>query len=586
MCLLEKMRFVGFVFFLASWRYSFADVCTRLYELRFENIGRGLLLEVHPDIPPYCDHRDLCVGFVTATTGQLLSCGEAFRRLMKHQERFIHSPPIIQRIENSVTLLIADYKEYLLLAKVPSVDSLMSIHVSFRGLVQTMESSVSQIIQYMANNFPRMYYDDDNLGHHLRTLTNAVNSIVQNPLYKLTQMNVRKYIFRSCWMNKWASYGHILLQSIVHAPFDEIELMIISFAPIMHAFLHMSTTLGVYHPDQFTGYLWVLSAIVRYDPLYVVSEQDRVWFVSQGYFRNWENSPAVPVDSGIDFQSLKTSMWDPQELFPDSPMDLRQMVLRNVHEGNLKQLQKLMILARSIGEAKLFFDVDDDQKALIERELGDRSLKDDFTLLTLARIFRDRIDASIKFTYLSTRVHPFPRKDHERRLPIRYGFFGPCRDSLTDQIMQLDASDFSSIVTIVPNFGPDQHDDEKSPHARDVALLASFFDSDMFETEWSFDSEDGLIQPVYKLRFTTSLQRDQQSQTALGRILGIYIRIASMRKPLSQFIFAPSPTASVFETIFFNSYYVRKGVYDVIPTNMLEHLFSNGNQLVNALRDN
>ena len=366
------MRLLAFVVFLASWGFSFADVCTRLYELRFENIGRGLLLAVHPDVPPYSDHRDLCVGFVTATTGQPLSCQEAFRRLMKHQERFIDSPPIIHRMDYSVAMLLRDYQEFLSLPNlIRHTECFNAMPASIRGLVQTMETSVLGIIQYMANHFPRMYYDDKTLGPHLRSLQNAVNSIVQDQHYTRIEirMNVRKYIFREFWRTKWGSYVNILLQSISLASFDEMELMLISYAPIMHAYVHMSTVLQVYYTDQFAGYLWVLSAIVRYDPLYAMTSEDRAWIIPQWYMEGPSDSAPVPIDSGIDLQYLKTSLWNPQDRFPDSPMELQQMVLQSVREKNLHQMKILMVLVRCIGEKNLFFHLDDDHKALLESEL-------------------------------------------------------------------------------------------------------------------------------------------------------------------------------------------------------------------------
>ena len=192
----------------------------------------------------------------------------------------------------------------------------------------------------------------------------------------------------------------------------------------------------------------------------------------------------------------------------------------------------------------------------------------------------------MKFELFSVVYYMFRRKDNGRKLPVFEHAFGPCRDSLINQIMQLDAFELMTVAFVwyLSSSHPRRDGSSDVLHA---AMLRSFFDSDMFEeTEWSFDSaDDDSIQPVYKLRFTSS-QRDRKMHTALGRFLGISLRFSNLRKFLSQFIFAPSPTASIFETIFFNSYYVRNGVYDVIPTNILEHLFSNGQQLVNALRAN
>ena len=571
---------------LLSLRCMFGDVCDRMSALQHDFADSILVLQ-----KPYCDHRDICVGIVSRTSGMEISCKNIFHLLMSHQARFVDEPPILMPLRTSFREIQRDYNEFMTSkdAGRENDDSLSTISENSRRLLRVMEVSVLEIVKHVQLLFPRIYYDDSVAGIDLRIFHRALNELFEEiPEHHPNALAITKYIYRSFWMGKWSSVITMMLKHLATLPMNEMEPMLVSYAPTIHSFLRTCSELNFVYSGHFQGYLWVLTSLVKYDPLY--SPESRVWVIPRPLTLVSTSSPVVPIDLQMDMDFLYQLLWQ----HPQCPEEFSKSLLTSIEEQDIDEMRKLAVVARYIGESNIRVQLTLEQKAVIETMLGNdtrhRDFVDSFTLFTLVSIFKNQLSPNFEASIFGIPYSGYKKSEHMKTLKIVYGFSGPSIEGFINQIMQLDKFDFFACATLFWRIDAPDSCLVGIPQTSDQLqqdLLKAFFDSDMFISEWSFDHADetAVGRPVYQLRYT-SPDRDRRLQTALGRLIGLSLRSpGSLRKNLLSYIVAESPESTIFETMFFSSYYIRNGVYDVIPFGLVEHRFANAAQLIRALEN-
>jgi hypothetical protein len=145
-------------------------------------------------------------------------------------------------------------------------------------------------------------------------------------------------------------------------------------------------------------------------------------------------------------------------------------------------------------------------------------------------------------------------------------------------ILSVDQYRLSQSNLIEWNVKVDPADPRPLPSREDLHrdLLAGFFNSSAFARTKTHTGE-----LVYS--FNPSFRNDNALHVALGRLIGICLSSPCLRSLLKPYLTRRPEQTSLFQTIFFSSDWVRRGVYDVLPYGMLETVFSDVTALVEAL---
>jgi hypothetical protein len=151
--------------------------------------------------------------------------------------------------------------------------------------------------------------------------------------------------------------------------------------------------------------------------------------------------------------------------------------------------------------------------------------------------------------------------------------------SITDKILSLDRQDLSKDVLFLAPLGIVQL---SQLSILDV-MLRTFFPpmSDLLVPVYLTEiAESSNTTSLYYRVNVTHAESRKDEQIALGRLIGLAVESLTPGQILSKYLVG-SPT--ILQTLFFNSYHVRAGFYQVITENAVEENFSSGFDFIEAL---
>ena len=586
---------------LCPFAITTADVCSRLYTVRAEIPSLTIQPRISTDVYPYCDQHDICVGIVV--DGKYLPCQEAFVILTRHTERELDLPPILMPSPSFPNAVLTDYQNSLSdRNNSRDISELGEMPPELSNLMVSFELAVRTVAWRSAQLFPRLFYDnnvDGALFGKLRELTDAMRAILHASNLEI-RFKFAKYIHRSFWVRSWTSGIDSMIRYVAQNSLTDMELIISSIAPSVHAFFYCSIHLGIdYRVFMFpTDLFWILTALAKFHPLYT---DDPMWVLPRSVLDAC--SIDVRVGADIDWEHFQEMVWM-QPLSKNSThfetlfLRIVRMLMNSLRHWNssshsvlrrpetqsrIKTLQMYAYTVRYIGESTNVDTVDAETMDAVNTLL---SSKDSLavqighlTISTLLRLTRSRINPQILWGFA---VQPQVRMrlcDRSERLTLTY--LAPGKPNLRDFVLGILSLDRYRLMQLEPikwviSMAPGDTVGPKSIFEIYRDFLAMFLETAML-TKISNTSDS-----YYVLSSVHYGANDNPFQIAFGRLLGILLRTKHLRALLVSCWTRSQPT-SLFETIFFGSHFVRKGVYDVLPHGVLEIMFPDAHALVNSL---
>ena len=583
---------------------STTDVCCRLYEIRGE-IGSVNITATCGGPRPFCDHHDMCSG-MQVDGEPPLTCERAFELLTRHYERPpLEIPPILASTARFRREVSRDFINSL-----NDTDHFRDDHffgqmrTVFQRVLLNAQGVVARITDRNTRMFPRILYNDEIDGtfyRRLKNITDRIKSSIDFSGPESAQI-VIKYIHRSFWMREWSFQISSMVRYVAQQSLQDMELVMASMAPTMHAYLYLSSVLEIDYEISIDWY-WLIPLLSKYHPLYIQDPADLVWLV-----------PTIPgnvvpveiqVGPDIDWAHFQDLVWEP---YMTGDPDAFSRDLRNPDILARSALASIRRLVAVTGEEESE-DTDNQFDELIQvlhrfaytlRYLGNETgidlvgvnsetLEavnrvisagtpsgfeiDHFTLTTMLRLSRSQLTLATLWTLVIPHTIKMRACDGFKEVNITYlPSGGPNISEFVNGILSIDPYHLSqqepfrwSIHALSYSQLPsDVHSD----------LLAMFFCSPVF-TRTSFNGDDIYAINAHPRNF-------KEIHIALGRLIGVYLRSPSLRLLLIPYWTRSHPT-SLFETIFFGSHYVRRGVYHVVPYGILEDMFPNAQALVSSL---
>jgi hypothetical protein len=569
---------------------STTDVCCRLYAIR------GVLDSVNiqsTGLTTFCDQDDMCVGI--SIDDQPLTCKHAFALLTRHNERLLATPPILMPRPRFRTEVSADF-----LVSLNDTDGsrdlhyFQQMHPEFQNLLVSMARIVQRIAGRTRGMFPRIFYDDEIDGplfQDLMRLTDIVKESMDHAVEEDTLI-VIKLIHRSLWMREWSFYIQQMVRYIAQQSLADMELAIIASAPTMHAYLYLCSNLEIDYYFS-TDWHWILLILTKYDPLYS-EDPDVVWMVP----RTHRQMVAVDIQLGpdIDWSHFQEIVWDLRSSNNATDYDCKlrnpkylaralvsligQLVaLRHRLDANqfgsqlnefnkhIQALHRVVYTLRFLGQ-ETDLDIRHVTPEILETVTNPSEFHiDHFSMTTLLRVTRSYLSPAVLWTRISPQTIKRRACDPFHSLTLSYT--PSSRLNITEFVNGMLALDPYTLSHDLPfNWHVILDSPEYQPSMADLHrdALVAFFESPMFETT----------------RESVFTRNWKELHIALGRLIGICLRSPLLRGLLIRYWTRPEPTL-IFDTIFFGSHYVRRGVYDVIPYGVLEDMFPDARVLVDSL---
>ena len=436
-------------------------------------------------------------------------------------------------------------------------------------------------------HFPRLVYSEEIDGEVLRNISANIHSLVDaSGSHRIT---VSRIVRGLGWMRKWAWTMVVVMEHIASRTglsMKESELLLISIAPSMHAFLHALFYLEIDFPDLFFGFQNIIMSVGQYHPLYI--EDDPVWFIRlTPEFRTdmSTNRPLVKMPVGVpDLDFLQMEWGDDrfEELLVDPHVLVREVSqvfrcpilnrpFRPSYSESVTVMERVSLVMYTLAYFRevdaeyyqqlvlaglLDFKLDRIQQPL-SRIIQMASLMHDYaTIRFLIEIFGDMITDKKALLFLITPIDNMAnrfvrirRDQHETLFP----FFPEIQDTLTT-IANLTRFQLAGYI----QFGS--------------VPLTLIFEPLM---ENLFSSTSGIFWYNNGQYLLTEHTRTQPLLLiGIGRLLGLIVKFGNPGNILSQFIgSSSSPLSSVQESLFFSSEGMRQGFYDVIIQDTFEGVF-------------
>ena len=459
-------------------------------------------------------------------------------------------------------------------------------------LAELVETHTDRVLA----QFPRLVYSDDLDGTLLRNISANIQSIADTSGSNIR--HVSRVVRRITWMRKWAWTIVVLMEHITRRSgltFRESELLLVSIAPTMHAFLHALFMLEIDFPDFFLGFQNVISSVTKYHPIY--TRDDTVWYIRlTPEFRNEiytsEPIPVFPLD--VPDVEFFESQWG--EEFLAEILTTPRSLVQHIH-----RLLNSLILTRPFRPSRFEASALMEPLALTMHTL--RYLKefspDYYRELVLAGLLDSKPNRAqtplTRAMQIATLLH-----DHVTIRGIMEHFSNLI---LNDKVMLTNIVAIDNMANRLVSISS-QEIGTRLVYSTDVKeTLHAISNCTRFELAGPIHLGFVPIQDLFEVLldnvflhangiFTFSHNHYQLTESALtrsslvlgiGRLFGLIVKSGNPLNMLGRYITIASPSSTVFETFFFSSETLRRGFHDVILENSIESIYQYGSQIVTAL---
>jgi hypothetical protein len=585
---------------LVTTTISTTDVCCRLYALRGEIQSVSILSVTNATaaVEPYCDIHDICSGF--EVEGEPITCQEAFVLLTRHSSRPpLDTPPILMPYKD--THLEGNWNGS---NRSRDVDEWGRISPEVQQNIVAMRAVVIDITERNGKMFPRIFYDDEidgRLFRELKTFTDSLKRRIGNTNSQLIQ-TVARFIHRAHWMRFWSFYVESLMEYVATLSLVDMPIAIESIAPTMHAYMYLCTNLEIHYESSKDSY-WLLTLLSRHDPLYIRNPADLVWIVPHQHDSLVEIQIGQDIDSthfddivwGSDWEDLRPHL-DNLEFVADSfiacigeladvsraiddGQDLDEAFHEHVIDSH-RLAYTLRYLGRETEHDPGPFDASSHRwlREIISAGIPSRFQIDRFTMTTLLRVTRSRLEPDLLWKFITPHNLEPPAYYGIQTLNISYLASG--RPSMREIIVRISSVD-PYRLSRAAHLPWHVMGAEKSLIELHADFLAAIFATRLFARNTTLTGH-----PFYATDLTT-WEHDVRSYLAIhrtmGRLFGTCLRDPALRGLLTPYWITSSQPSTLLDTIFFGSFYIRKGVYDVLPYGVLEEMFPNANAMIDSL---
>ena len=441
----------------------------------------------------------------------------------------------------------------------------------------------------------RYIYEESIDGSLLRNFTQLSRDIAETSERGLF---FGRFVRNSESMRRLARYIQHQLHYLASRPMHETELVASSMAPWLHAFLYSLNQMDILYPLYWDQNGYALKILVRYHPKYTLGtgyhSGDGVWYILldshfaspgslESYFeRNvgvlWEDVEDFFLAHGDSIPPRNASFLL-QEIEYELDRYLKGQTLDVVQDASTRierYTYALEVMHRTEKELDLVVDPGFMWSivAFTRNEQRGNARENTVTVESLKRIFSPYFSPSEKVETLTLLPYYLPL--------VR-------------------AIDLNITLTLTHHTGTGFRLDEV---VKDILALTN---DKMFLTfDWMTREDDaaGVLDTetlIYEIMdlfispgadtfdpFAGDLLDDindhyRDIQIALGRFMGMLFSMGYVDCIVGRYIVGRGPLTTIFETVFFNSRFVRQGFYDVYLYGTLEQSFANGQEFVDAM---
>ena len=496
----------------------------------------------------------------------LVRCKEAFEALIRLQKRQVDTPPIVSRIGlTELQEMNANQERF---EKGHMLKNTTGVMPELDSLAATVDS----VNRRMLESFPHMVLDIQIDGNLLTQFVEQADRLAKELSLSYRATEIRSLTYQSLWFQKLTWKIFVMFDHIVVSgkPIQDIELLMIAFAPFVHAYMHASFLLELHHPKLLMSRTtWdIIHSLVKYHPIYTM--EDGVWYLPvhpAWFLLSWvPTREPIPVDSADTEHALSImdSIPDIRVNHTSSRIIVNWEPAMNhsqderVYRDSVEQVHyAIRVMREHYGPSFVTINILNDERQSILQQ------PDQVSRLSIAAV--DIINESVPVNILLNQVMWMTSSGAE-----------VIRKRIRGVWILIRSSDYMK------------------------DSLDQIADTDVFFLQMQFNIRvDGQIVPlnewirhVLKNFFLYRVVQDDMGDSrsvlvAFGRIIALAILHRSGLDVLFQLISRQSAlgdTPTIDETIFFNSHYIRSGFYDIYHEGMLESLFrNNGNRLIEAL---
>ena len=530
-----------------------------------------------------CRDDGNCSKIETGSSSQtvIVSCTRAFAMLMGSVHRRVTEPPII-----AFRRVYAPTVSYTISAR-------SRISRRFFNLIE-------QITKRIHSRFPRLVYVEEHDAPILRALVTMARKI--SGLVKMSPA-IEVNLYREPKIIEWKWSIQMITDYIKLASvsFLETERILISVAPFVHAFLHVAYYLDIASGDELQKCIDfdVLTTIVKYHPLYTQEdEDDGVWYIR--FPKRVDLSSTLQTLGPISFVTAPElcdleEYWGPQVYDLNFPETLFRSLSRYV--GNMTVdpetkgwLKQTLITLKLFSEKRMVkvHWIHQIQTDAIDRLASQTLFQKHYEgnqseLLRLMMMLRERLHLTVQLrllvplSYMNSYIARAPNVCALMRRPIL---------SFEDKLECISGANKFQLTWQLQLFRTKIN--SPKPYQMLPIGMGNFYKTLLEDT---FDPARGIFLPVVMSadehrRFVLNRTRDNDEAFAsTNRRLRVFVgrlMALTLREEFGAYLmdYLPKKSASdyqqtIMETIFFNSWYIRSGFYDVYHEGMLERIYKN-----------
>ena len=560
------------------------DACRSLANIQgtqYEVIGR-----------PFCDYADKCVGITLHDS--VVSCKEAYEAVTRLTVRPISVPPIVRiypfLFDSDIDQEERDYQFSVVAHNFSScAEPLLTL---LNQLEHVADRFASRIIEF---NY-RYIYEESIDGPLLRNFTQLSRDIADTGECRwfCCLPEHRKHVRYSESMRRLGRYIQHQLHYLASRPMHETELVASSMAPWLHAFLYSLHQMGILYPQFLVDYGYALQILVRYHPQY--TSDDGVWYIlldSQFWF-SFSNESYFKRNENSSWEDVEDLFFANNDVVPPRNASLLLTLLAyelglyfdDANAGDFayiaKRIERIVYALEIIhisGEEGIDLPIDDAAMShitsIIRYEHPHQSRVNHVTTQSLQRVFSRYLTLVEKAEILIPLPNYLPcvrEIDLDHNFTLRYH---PGTGYLLDEIVHdlLALSHDDMFLTLQLKMGWTNR--TEIPDARTLItqildlFLSPIADTfDPFAGDWLDDINDHY----------------RDIQIALGRFIALLMTMDCTDSIVGRYIVGKGPSSTIFETVFFNSRFVKQGFYDLFLGGTLETIFENGQEFVDAIQ--
>ena len=455
----------------------------------------------------------------------------------------------------------------------------------------TLATVIDDYADRIFEQFPNVEYDEQVDGVALRNISATVSILAKNRSHTTL---ISQIVRRMGWMRKWTRTIVSMMEYIVKRPFlsmSQTEIVLISLAPTMHAFMHALFHLEIDFPNLFNGFQSLVSNVSKHHPMYV---EDPVWFLRIGREFGIGQYPvfrSIPTFVS-DAEFFENAWGDEFGTFRSNPRLLVAKTHAFINDPIF--LQRLLPWISAIPQvvdslASVLFTIQYFREH--EPEVFDRLLAlglVDLKIQSVDKILRRIITMASLVKHFSTvrgvvEIFGHLILDDDARLEQITAV-----GHLANRLVPMSQSDNSfhmqskeTVALMLEELGGITKFNLAGYIFLDAISIESLFDEMLMDV---FDPDNG----VFEVTPSGLYAPRTSSSTALvgvGRLLGLVFKSGNHDNILQTYVFVirGSPPAGIFQTLFFGSQDIRTGFYDVILENTVESVYPDSLSFVHVL---